>query len=358
MSNKRHYTDAQVNPHKPSTALMQTHFIDALSSIRRHSKPVLAAALAASMFLVPQHKPTHTYKSETNVNISQSVLYAHKPTTIESFANVKKATLNFDSSNWAAYYVASNLKDPKHVVSSVVGSWIVPKVKIGCYPKGTNPNYKIFSGSQWIGIGGVYDSSLIQLGTDTEIFNGKEQSYGWAEILPQSLVVIPGFKVSPGDEITAEITKVKSIPTKNDPNLGLWRISLNNLTEKIFAHTDIKYSSSQTSAEWVVERPVDNMLGYNVMVDLPSFKSVKFVYNGPTTGNYATLNGVTGPINSFPNAKLEMVNYENLGSTVIGKGGGTIMVIKAERVIPVAVPSKLSNYGMSFSVKGEECPAI
>ncbi len=357
MANTKHDTTLHANPHgqiDPSGKMRISSFLVAL---RKHSKPLLTSVMAASILLTSQRTIPPETQPITNITIPYraAALHQNNP-AFNSFANTQKGAKTFSSNNWAAYFVASNLKHPKPTVTNVVGSWIVPTSKEGCYSKGTDPKEKFFSGSQWIGIGGVYDHSLIQVGTDTEVYKGKEQSFGWAEILPHLPVIILGFKVAPGDEITANIIKIRSMHSKQDPNLSLWRISLSNLTQKIFVHTRIEYSSSQASAEWVVERPVQNMAGYTFLVDLPNFKPVKFVYNGPTTGNYATVNGTTGPISAFPHAKLEMVNYKNIGSAVLSSQDDIIKLLEYKKLVPLATPSNLSSDGMSFSVNKVACP--
>ncbi len=357
MANTKHDTTLHADSHGQIDSSGKTHISNLLVALRKHSKPLFASMMAASILFASQRAVPPKTQQITNITIPYKAADLHKSgQAFDSFANAKRDAKTFSSNNWAAYYVASNLNNPKPTVTNVVGSWVIPTSGEGCYSKGTDPKAKLFSGSQWIGIGGVYDHSLIQLGTDTQIYEGKEQSFGWAEILPQSLVVIPGFRVAPGDEITANIVKIRSMHSKKDPNLGLWRISLNNLTQKIFAHTRIEYSSSQASAEWVVERPEQSIAGYNFLVDLPNFKSVKFVYNGPTTGNYATVNGVTGPISSFPHARLEMVNYKDIGSIELSIQGDIIELLKYKKLVPLAIPSNLSRNGMSFSVNEVACP--
>jgi hypothetical protein len=71
--------------------------------------------------------------------------------------------LTFD---WAGYVVASDLVNPQLKVIVVNGSWTVPKVSVSLVDS--------FSAA-WIGIGGQFDDTLIQAGTEHDSINGQEE---------------------------------------------------------------------------------------------------------------------------------------------------------------------------------------
>ena len=90
--------------------------------------------------------------------------------------------------NWAGYEVATNFLNPQPAVQGVSASWTVPSVK--------NLGTDAFS-SVWIGIGGQFDNSLIQVGTNQDITNGSAQYFAWYEMLPNTAVDIKTIQVSP-----------------------------------------------------------------------------------------------------------------------------------------------------------------
>ena len=61
--------------------------------------------------------------------------------------------------------------------------------------------------SQWVGIEGFNNSSLIQTGTEADYDNGSAHYGAWWEILPAAETVIPSITVHPGDHMSASITK-------------------------------------------------------------------------------------------------------------------------------------------------------
>lgn len=90
--------------------------------------------------------------------------------------------------NWAGYEVATNFLYPQSAVQGVSASWAVPSVK--------NLGTDAFS-SVWIGIGGQFDNSLIQVGTEQDITNGSARYFAWYEMLPNTAVDIKTIQVSP-----------------------------------------------------------------------------------------------------------------------------------------------------------------
>ena len=72
--------------------------------------------------------------------------------------------------NWAGYVVASDLQNPQSAVVGVSGSWTVPAV--------TDIGIDAFS-AIWIGIGGQFDRTLIQAGTEQDFVGGQAQYSVW-----------------------------------------------------------------------------------------------------------------------------------------------------------------------------------
>ncbi len=210
------------------------------------------------------------------------------------------------SRNWAGYVCASNLVSPKTSVTSVSASWIVPSVQ--------SSSTDVYS-SVWVGIGGQFDSSLIQVGTEQDFTGGSARYYAWYEMLPSNQVSITTIQVSPGDQIKASV----SIAGSNS-----WSISIEDLTSNARFQNTFTYNSQQLSAEWIVERPEVN----GVIAQLANFGSVTF------SNCLATLSEKTGGIDSFASSDAildpEIVN------------GSSIQLVSV---------SGTSNGGSQFSVK-------
>lgn len=175
--------------------------------------------------------------------------------------------------NWAGYAVATNFLTPQPNVQGVSASWNVPTVE----NTGTNAYSSV-----WIGVGGQFDKTLIQVGTEQDYTNGAAQYSAWYEMLPSNSVSISSMHVSPGDQMSASISLV-------DSNTNLWFISMQDLSTHESFQSNFTYSSEKLSAEWIVERPEIN----NALSQLADFSGVTF------TDCQATLSGKTGGITDF-----------------------------------------------------------
>jgi hypothetical protein len=139
--------------------------------------------------------------------------------------------LGWASSNWSGYAVTGTS------FTSVTGSWKVQAV---------SPTKKASYSSQWVGIDGFNDSSLIQTGTESDYYHGAAHYGAWWEILPAAETVITTLPVSPGDAMSASVSRNSD---------GSWTISISDTTSHGSFSTVQAYSGPLTSAEWVEEAP-------------------------------------------------------------------------------------------------------
>jgi len=200
------------------------------------------------------------------------------------------------SHNWSGY--ASS--DGKF--TSVSGTWTVPQITSTGTPG---------VGATWVGIGGVTSTDLIQAGTqETDMGSGRVQYTAWIEMLPRASQQIP-FSVHPGDSVTVDIA---------EQTAGNWQISFaNNTTGQTYQRT-VRYTSSHSSAEWVVEAPSASGAG---ILPLDNFGTIAF------SAASATENGQTVDLNQSHAQPISM----------LGGSGQTL-----------AVPSGIGGDGGSFSV--------
>lgn len=154
----------------------------------------------------------------------------NSPGAVRSTPGFVAGPLGWYSSNWAGYIVSGG------TYTSVAGQWTVPRV----YPMTHNA-----SSGLWIGIDGVHDGHLIQVGTEQDFRDGAPRYFAWWEILPAPAVLITSFAVRPGDRIQASITKVGT---------GRWRITIRDAAGGSFS-TIRSYTGRGGSAEWIEESP-------------------------------------------------------------------------------------------------------
>ncbi|HXW80464.1 MAG TPA: G1 family glutamic endopeptidase [Acidimicrobiales bacterium] len=153
------------------------------------------------------------------------------------------------SANWAGYEdVAAGAQ-----FTEVSADWTVPAVQTGTYG----------DSSTWVGIDGTTTPDLIQAGTDQSWSPSGAVYYAWYELLPGSSVQLG--VVSPGDEISAMVSKVQG---------GLWEISVADITQHTVWDQTLAYSAPATSAEWILEAPT--IASSNSIESLADFGTVQF----------------------------------------------------------------------------------
>jgi len=136
------------------------------------------------------------------------------------------------SSNWSGY-----AKTGSYTRAS--GAWVVPSVA---------PSRKATYSSQWVGIDGFNNSSLIQTGTEADYYNGSAHYGAWWEILPAAETVIRSMTVQPGDHMTASVTKGSG---------NSWTITITDMsTNPIQTFSTVQtYTGPGKSVEWIEEAP-------------------------------------------------------------------------------------------------------
>ncbi len=194
------------------------------------------------------------------------------------------------SLSWSGYVIASDFSNPQPNVIGISASWTVPTINVTM-----GDAYS----SAWIGIGGQFDKSLIQLGTEHDSVNGKERFSVWYEMLPDYAVNIP-VNISEGDVIYASISLVN---TETD----LWNLQLTDTTNGEDFSQNFVYNSTRLSAEWIVERPTLN----NQISPLSNFGTITF------TDAQANINHEVSAIGGLPFAQVHMTSMQNTQLTSV-----------------------------------------
>jgi hypothetical protein len=195
------------------------------------------------------------------------------------------------SSNWFGYNQGT-LEQGGKLFHSISAQWTVPVAT-------QHTAGQAEASSDWIGIGGgcvdagctVTDSTLIQTGTEQDVSaTGTASYYAWYELVPAPELQITSMTIRPGDRMYASIAEVV-------PDSELWTITIKDLTNGQSYSTTLPYSSTQLTAEWIEETPLE--IGANAgFAALPNLTSPAF--------DLATTNG--SPANLKPSEELDLVD--------------------------------------------------
>lgn len=200
------------------------------------------------------------------------------------------------SRNWSGYFATGG------PFTSVSGTFNVPTISAAATDADT---------SEWVGIDGANNESLIQAGVEEFYSHSQNQIQvrAWWEILPDFEKFVP-ITVSPGDQVTIAI---------GEQSNGSWLIQIDDSTNGQRWQTTQSYSGPLTSVEWIVEAPTNGVSGQIEALG---------VYSPPVT--FTTL-GETGTVTGLD----EVVMVDTQGGPVstpspfgptgftVAYGGGT-----------------------------------
>jgi hypothetical protein len=237
------------------------------------------------------------------------------------------------SSHWSGYVAETSFSQPQqNSVSSVTGSWVVPKV--------TTSSSSSTSSSVWVGIDGYNNSTVEQIGTeeDYDIIGpfGIPVYYAWWEMYSTTdqQGVISSMTVNPGDMITATVQYVGG-----PPSAPAFILSINDVSRPNDSFSTLQFSAGtqnplplRSTADWVVEAPLVN----GSIATLPKFGPVYF------SNAQAVINGVQGTINC-PSWSSEALN--------IVSGGTTLDTT-------TALANMGSSFVVSYGTPGTAAPAV
>ncbi|MHB8573385.1 MAG: G1 family glutamic endopeptidase [Candidatus Dormibacteria bacterium] len=192
-------------------------------------------------------------------------------------ASASPAPLTYNtnySGNWSGYNLGSISDNADGLYNQISGGWTVP-----------TPSYHPVAGvtaedsADWIGIGGgcssngiiiggiglsgsctTQDETLIQTGTSSNVSSSGVAAYdAWWEIIPGPEEVFP-IAIHAGDQVFASIAPASAASD------GYWTITLQDLTTRRTITQTIPYTSTETSAEWILETPLSVGTGAGITV--------------------------------------------------------------------------------------------
>jgi hypothetical protein len=295
---------------------MRVHLVAGRGALAKRVAVLLPMTVAACALLVPStssahgrnHRSAHHNKSNKHHNHHHHGRPGGPGTSggsggsntghgLQSHGQKLRLALNTNqSSNWFGYNQGA-LEPGKSLFTSITGNWVVPTAT-------QHTSGQAESSSDWIGIGGgcmetsctATDSTLIQTGTEQDVGSNGAASYSaWYELIPAPSISIP-MTVKPGDTMSASITQTAP---------GVWSITLTDVTENENFSTTVPYSSTEGSAEWIEETPLD--IGTNAgFAALPNLTKVPF--------SNATANGAAANLQTSEEMQLIDSNGNVIGA--------------------------------------------
>jgi hypothetical protein len=208
-------------------------------------------------------------------------------------------TTDSGSRNWAGYAATGG------AFTSVSGVWNVPAFE---------PASAVGTDAVWVGIGGVQTTDLIQAGTQQMASGGGCTLYqAWLEMLPQPSRSVPVW-VHGGDQIAVSISQQST---------ATWLISFTNRTTGQTYQIRVRYASSLSSAEWVVEAPSSARGRLLSVLPLDDFGSVAF------SEATATRDGQTQTIAQAAGSAIDMISRAGqilADASALGEDGASFSV--------------------------------
>ena len=178
-----------------------------------------------------------------------------------------------DSLNWSGYAVTPTSDG----ITAVSSTFVVPSA--GLVPPGF--------AATWTGIGGFNTSDLIQAGASEDSLPSNDvfgpQYYAWYELLPASETQIsgctgdPNCTVTPGDTISVTISQMSG---------STWNVAMTDAGHWSWSQK-VSYSSSGSSAEWILEAPTVEAQTLLANVGTANFGPTSTYTQGGTTHTIA-----------------------------------------------------------------------
>lgn len=246
---------------------------------------------------------------------------------LSKFINDKTSFSNLTSTGYYSGYYAtskSNTERPNEQdgsVTSVVSSWRVTQAPFNL------TNHEL---GQWIGIGGLARTDLIQVGTvssSSPLHGLNLPTHYWAffEILPNSSIVLGTpyslksgllpLSVSYDDEIFAKISQINEI----NSTFQTWFVLISDLDKRWVAFGNVTYPSSRSSADFILEEPTfyDYLYcKYGCLYSFPKFGTSSFGRDFTNlNSSLATIDGITESLGSLNNFGLQMEDKGVLKAT-------------------------------------------
>jgi hypothetical protein len=196
------------------------------------------------------------------------------------------------SYNWSGWAQGA----PSGTYKSVTDTWIVPTVNTSL----SGDQYS----SDWVGIGGLNDSTLVQAGTEADNIGGTAFYQAWTEVLPAPENPLT-LTVHPGDKITTTI--------KFTAKSASWKMTVKDVTTHKTGKRTVSQGvagSTEASAEAIHERPciADGCTSVSDLANLTQTTNVTF-----DPGKW----GTTSLMTPAPGATVDQISMVNNADTAV-----------------------------------------
>lgn len=261
------------------------------ASPRAHNPAVVAQARAAFQKAMSSHAPAVGKDGW----VSPGSQHSGK---VSNAAKSSSGTITaLQSANWSGY---GDAETASSTVSYVSGSWTIPAVQ--CLPR-PYQNQDAFD-AQWVGVDGLTNGTVEQLGTATQCFEDVEYYYVWYEMYPAGTVeegttACINDNVDcprPGDRVSASVSIKPGTSGNNDYTLTL---TDHTRPQESFstAQTCAAATCADGSAEWVIERPAfETPFGAQIL-PLGHFWRTSFTSGHVVSGGtYSNIQGFNGTV--------------------------------------------------------------
>jgi hypothetical protein len=254
----------------------------------------------------------------------------------------------FPSYNWSGY---ADSESGTKTVTYVSGDWTMPAVTC---PTAPYQNSDAFL-ANWVGIDGLTDATVEQLGTGAQCYEGVRYYYVWYEMYPAGTVQEGTTACidnnvncpEPGDQISASVT-VKPGSSGNNS----YTLSLTDHTRpwESFSTTSTCATATcvDSSGEWVVERPaVEPPFGIQIL-PLADFDRTFFSAGDIVSGGkYSTIQGFNGgPVYDMPMIDDTASYY--LACVDQPSRPGSLLSVTDASACPTAAPTPSGGFETSW----------
>jgi hypothetical protein len=208
------------------------------------------------------------------------------------------------SLNWSGFADTSSTSTADDF-TNVSGHWTIPAVRCAPGPYQTQGAYI----ANWVGIDGFSDSTVEQLGTAAQCFEGVLSYYVWYEMFPAGTVEEGTAQCiadnvncpQPGDQISASVSVTPGTGGNNN-----YKLSLTDYTRPQESFSVAASCAAATcvdsSAEWIIERPAyEPIAGLFQFVPLVFFRRTGFESGSlVANGRRSSIAGFHGGVYDIP----------------------------------------------------------
>ncbi len=297
--------------------------------VKRLLASSLTALLGASAFLAVSSAATPAGSLATGEHNRAVVAQAHKafaqymsthPTAVAARGGftaggtgsrlpgaakpVSGTATSFPTLNWSGFADTSATSTADDF-TNVSGRWTIPAVTCPSGPYSTTGAYI----SNWVGIDGFSDSTVEQLGTGAQCYEGALYYYVWYEMFPAGTVEEGTTACindnvdcpQPGDQISASVNVTPGTDGNNDYVLSLTDYTRPQESFSVTA-TCAATTCVDSSAEWIVERPAyEPIAGLFQFVPLVSYGRTGFESGSlVANGHRSSVGGFNGAVYAIP----------------------------------------------------------